>query len=91
MRSPKNESGARPNRLHQWLSDDVGHPPLAQHLHSLIMFQRLAIASGHGWQRYVKMVDQVLPKKGDTLELPLTEQYRSSCKSNVLIAQNPRH
>jgi len=73
MRTPKNENGVRGNKLHQWLSDDVGHPLLAQHLHSLIMFQRLAIASGHGWQRYVKMVDQVLPRKGDTLELPLSE------------------
>jgi len=73
LRTPKNDSGTRPHKLHQWLSDDVGHPLLAQHLHSLIMFQRLAIASGHGWQRYVKMVDQVLPKKGDTLELPLSD------------------
>ncbi len=72
-RSPKNEKGHRQNKLHQWLTDDVGHPLLAQHLHSLIMFQRLAIASGFGWHRFVKMVDQVLPRKGSTLELPLTE------------------
>lgn len=71
-KSPKNERGHRPNKLHQWLTEDVGNPMLAQHLHSLIMFQRLAIASGFGWQRFLKMVDQVLPKKGSTLELPLT-------------------
>ncbi len=71
--SPKNEKGHRPNKLHQWLTEDVGNPMLAQHLHSLIMFQRLAITSGFGWKRFVKMVDQVLPKKGSTLELPLTE------------------
>lgn len=70
-RSPKNDKGERANKLHQWLTDEVGHPLLAQHLHSLMMFQRLAIANGFGWQRYVKMVDQVLPKKGATLELPL--------------------
>lgn len=72
-KSPKNDKSHRPNKLHQWLTEDVGHPMLAQHLHSLIMFQRLAIASGFGWQRFVKMVDQVLPKKGSTLELALTE------------------
>lgn len=72
-RSPKDEKGNRKNKLHQWLSDDVGHPLLAQHMHSLIMFQRLAITSGFGWNRYVKMVDQVLPRRGDTLELPLNE------------------
>jgi hypothetical protein len=35
------------------------------------MFQRLAIANGYGWKRFLHMVDQVLPKRGSTLELPL--------------------
>lgn len=43
---------------------------LAQHLYSLMMFQRLAISSGYGWHRFVKMVDRVHPKKGTTLDLP---------------------
>ncbi|RZT04577.1 P63C domain-containing protein [Duganella sp. CF402] len=72
-KSPKNEKGQRANKLHQWLTEDIGDPMLAQHMHSLIMFQRLAIANGFGWNRFVKMVDQVLPKKGSTLELPLDD------------------
>lgn len=70
-KNPKGETGNRANKHHQWLTEDVGDPMLAQHLHSLIMFQRLALANGHGWHRFVKMVDQVLPKRGNTLELPL--------------------
>jgi hypothetical protein len=70
-KNPRNENGGRKHKFHQWLTDDVGHPMLAQHLHSLIMFQRLAIANGYGWARFVKMVDAVLPRKGATLELPL--------------------
>jgi hypothetical protein len=70
-KSPKDDGGQRKNKLHQWLTDDIGHPMLAQHLHSLIMFQRLAIANGYGWLRFVKMVDQVLPRRGQTFELPL--------------------
>lgn len=70
-RSPKDGSGQRREKLHQWLTEDVGHPMLAQHLHSLMMFQRLAISNGYGWNRFVKMVDQVMPKRGNTLELPL--------------------
>jgi hypothetical protein len=70
-KSPKSESGHRPNKLHQWLTDEIGHPLLAQHIHSLLMFQRLAIANGHGWHRFRNMVDQVMPKRGSTLELPL--------------------
>jgi hypothetical protein len=73
-RSPKNEKGYRPNRLHQWLSEDIGHPLLAQHLYTLMMFQRLAIANGYGWKRFVQMVDQVLPKRGETLALPFPDE-----------------
>ena len=53
------------------LTADVGDPMLAQHLHSLMMFQRLAISNGYGWQRFLHMVDQVMPRRGDTLQLPL--------------------
>lgn len=70
-KNPKNESGQRLTKFHQWLPDDVGDPLLAQHLHSLIMFQRLALTSGFKWNRFVRMVDKVLPKKGTNLELPL--------------------
>ncbi len=63
--------GGYPNRLHQWLSEDIGDPMLATHMHAVLMFQRLAIANGYGWKRFLHMVDQVLPRKGNTLELPL--------------------
>lgn len=69
-KTPKNDKGYRPNRLHQWLSDDVGYPMLSQHLHALMMFQRLAITNGYSWKRFIQMVDQVLPKRGENLSLP---------------------
>ena len=70
-KSPKNGDGHRPSRFHQWLTDDVGDPLLAQHLHSLVMLQRLALANGYGWQRFLNSVNQVVPKRGATLEVPL--------------------
>ena len=70
-KSPKNDVGQRETKLHQWLTEEVGDPMLAQHLHSLVMFQRLAIANGHGWKRFLHTVDQVMPKRGSNLELPL--------------------
>lgn len=72
-KSPKNERGQRPNKLHQWLTEDIGDPMLAQHLHALIMLQRLAIANDHGWAKFMRSVDQVLPKRGSTLLLPLAD------------------
>lgn len=71
QKSPKDEKGNRENKLHQWLSSDVGDPMLANHIQSLLTLQRLAIANGWGWNRFMKMVDQVMQKKGQTLELPL--------------------
>lgn len=70
-KTPMTDKGYRPNKLHQWLSDEIGDPMLATHMHSILMFQRLAIANGYGWKRFLHMVDQVLPRKGSTLELPL--------------------
>lgn len=70
-KSPRNRKGQRGNKLHQWLTEDIGHPMLAQHLHAVVMFQRLAIANGHSWKRFLLSVDQVLPKRGSTMELPL--------------------
>jgi hypothetical protein len=72
-KSPKNEKGHRDVLMQRWLSEDVGDPMLAQHLHSLIMFQRLALANGYGWKRFLNMVDQVLPKKDATMLLPFIE------------------
>lgn len=68
-KEPKNEKGQRAHKLHEWLTDDIGNPMLAQHMHSLVMFQRLALKSGFGWNRFVKMVDQVMPRKGSTLDI----------------------
>jgi hypothetical protein len=69
-KTPINDKGYRPNKMHQWLSDDVGYPLLAQHLHAIMMFQRLALANGYSWKRFMQTVDQVLPKRGTNLDLP---------------------
>jgi P63C domain len=71
-RSPKDEKGNRKHKLHQWLNDDLGHPMLAQHMHAILMFQRLAIQNGQSWDQFLSMVQQVMPKKDSTLLLPLS-------------------
>lgn len=76
-KSPKNEKGRRTTLMKDWLTSDIGDPMLAQHLHSLIMFQRLALANGHGWKRFLVMVDQVLPKKDANMLLPFIDPSAS--------------
>jgi hypothetical protein len=72
-KSPKDEKGQRENKLHQWLTGDIGDPMLASHLQSILTLQRLAIANGWGWTKFIHMVDQVMKKKGDTLDLPFDD------------------
>lgn len=79
-KTPKNEKGQRPNRLHQWLTDDIGDPMLASHMHSILMLQRLAIANGYGWKRFMHSIDQVMPKRGSTFALPLELEENDNSK-----------
>lgn len=72
-RSPLSEKGYRKNKLHQWLNDDAGNPMLSQHLHTIITLQKQAILNGHSWERFMKNVDQVMPKKGNNLEMSLRD------------------
>ncbi|MEK7842480.1 MAG: P63C domain-containing protein [Deltaproteobacteria bacterium] len=65
-KGPPDEIWNGPNRRQQWRSEDVGNFILAQHLYSLVMFQRLALSNNYKWRRFVKMVDKVLPKRGET-------------------------
>ena len=66
-KNPKGESGSRKAKHHQWLSDDVGHPALSAHIHSVIAFMRAAT----DWSQLMHLMDRAYPKKGDTLPLQL--------------------
>jgi hypothetical protein len=65
-RMPRNALGKKAGKFHQLLTDDVGHPALAQHLHALIGLMRVA----QSWEQLIMMVDLAFPKRGDTLQLP---------------------
>lgn len=65
-KNPANEKGYRKARHHQWLTEDVGNPALAQHLHTVITLMRLS----QTWDQFYTMINQAFPKRGDTLELP---------------------
>lgn len=67
--NPKNERGNRKNKHHQWLSSDVGHPALSQHIHAIVGFMRVA----DSWEQLLKMVDRAYPKKGTQIDLLLDD------------------
>ena len=68
-RNPKDERGRRKHRHHQWLTEDVGHPALAQHLYAILGLMRAAAS----WKEFYAMVKKAFPKKGETLALPMAE------------------
>ena len=68
-RMPRTENGKRRGKLHQLFSDDIGHPALAQHLHAVIALMR----ASRSWDQFKTMLDAALPKRGETLQLPLVQ------------------
>lgn len=64
--NPK-EDGSRKSRHHQWLSTDIGHTALAQHLHAVIGFMRACST----WEQFIDMLDRAFPKKGHTIPMLL--------------------
>jgi 2-phospho-L-lactate transferase/gluconeogenesis factor (CofD/UPF0052 family) len=68
--SPKDEKGHRKNRLFQWLTPDLGHPALRDHLTGLTFIAR----SHKKWEAYYEAVNRAAPQFGKTLLLPFTEE-----------------
>ncbi len=56
-------------KMHQWLSLDTGHPLLTKHLVTLITLQKVALAQGYGWKRFLDLVNEILPKKQNALTI----------------------
>jgi hypothetical protein len=63
--NPKNQRGNRTHRHHQWLTEDIGHPALAQHLYALIGFMRACTS----WDQFYRMVQTAFPKKNTQMLL----------------------
>lgn len=74
------ENGRRKSKHHQWLTEDVGHPALAQHLHAVITLMRVSTS----WDQFKQMIDVAHPKKGETLQLPLMADVPSPALSAPL-------
>lgn len=69
VRNPKDSKGNRKGKHHQLLTDDVGHPALAQHLHAVIALMRASAS----WEQFMLLLNAAFPKKGANLALALGE------------------
>ncbi len=78
-RNPPDEKGRRKVRHHQYLTEDVGHPALAQHLYGVIGLMRVA----DNWEAFKKMIDRAFPRRGDTLQLDLFQDRPSNSDAST--------
>jgi hypothetical protein len=67
FRNPTEANGRRKSPMYYWLTEDVGHPALAQHLHAVIGLMR----ASDDWEQFMKLINRSFPKRGDTLQLSL--------------------
>jgi hypothetical protein len=61
-KNPINDKGNRRSKHFQWLTEDIGHPALAQHMHALIGFMR----AEDEWDSFKNRFYRAFPKKGDS-------------------------
>jgi hypothetical protein len=64
-RNPKVDNGRRKSTHHQWLTEDVGHPALSEHIHAVTGLMRAA----DDWDQFKRMLDRSFPVKGNQLPL----------------------
>lgn len=65
--NPIQESGHRKSKHHQWLSPDVGHPELRNHIDTVITLMRIA---GPGqWDHFLRLLNKGKPKINQKLPL----------------------
>ena len=64
-KNPSNK-GRRAAKHHQWLTEDVGHPALAQHLYAVIGLMRMSAT----WPDFMSFLNRAYPKR-DNKQLAL--------------------
>jgi hypothetical protein len=65
--TPRNEKGYLAHKLHQRLTDDVGHPKLDKHLGIVMALMDVS----PDWTTFMSNMNRVLPPFGKNYELPL--------------------
>ena len=69
LRNPPDHKGRRKHRHHEWLTKDVGHPKLQEHLLKVIVLMK----ASPNWSGFKRLLARALPKYGEPLEFPFEE------------------
>lgn len=66
-KAPKDGTGRHRDKLHQYLTEDIGLPALREHLAATIATMKLS----DDWERFITNLDRVKPRWGTQAKLPL--------------------
>jgi len=69
-RNPLTEAGKRKVKHHQWLTIDVGHPALAEHLSAVIAIMKIS----SNWEQFERRLTKVYPVLGEQLYFDIDEE-----------------
>jgi hypothetical protein len=61
-KNPPNGKGVRPQRHHQWWTEDLGNPKLAEHIISVIALMKASLS----YTTFYRLLQRSFPKYGDT-------------------------
>ena len=73
-RNPRLPSGARARKHFQYLTKDIGHPALKEHLMNVIFLMR----SCSTWDDFKRRLNRASPKYGETIDLDLADQHAAT-------------
>lgn len=68
--TPRREDGRHKDKLFQRLTSNIGYPKLREHLGSVVTIMKLST----NWHDFMAKLDDLHPKYGETLPLPLEYQ-----------------
>lgn len=66
-KNPKNPKGNRASKHHQWLTEDIGHPALSQHMHAVLGLMR----ASQTWTQFKSLVDAAFPLQGSHVQIEM--------------------
>jgi P63C domain-containing protein len=68
--NPRDEKGNRAAKHHQWLTNDIGVPALAQHLYATVGFMRAAST----WDSFYRSMQRAFPKLNSNMVLNFPDE-----------------
>ena len=66
-KNPRQQSGNRKRKHHQYFTRDYGHPELKTHLSNAIFLMKASA----NWDKFKRALNRAAPKYGDTIDLPV--------------------